>query len=91
MHIKLSSFVVKELAKTKQKNRKLSEKIHKQLHLFSVNPKHPSLRVHKLTGKMTNMWSISITISVRMTYKLLDEEHAYFVNIGTHDQVYRKQ
>lgn len=88
MHIKLSPEVIKDLKKIKQKNKKLSERIQKQLYLFSTNPKHPSLRTHKLNAKMDNLWSISITMSVRMVYKLLSEDKAYFIKIGTHDQVY---
>jgi addiction module RelE/StbE family toxin len=88
MHIKLSPEVVKDLKKIKQKNVKLSERIQKQLYLFSTNPKHPSLRTHKLNANMGNLWSISITMSVRMVYKLLSEDKAYFIKIGTHKEVY---
>ncbi len=88
MHIKLSPEVVKDLKKIKQKNKKLSERIQKQLYLFSTNPKHPSLRTHKLNANMNNLWSISITMSIRMVYKLLSEEEAYFIKIGTHKEVY---
>ncbi len=90
MHIKFSPLVVRELAKIKQKDKKLFERIHKQLLLFSSNPKHPSLRVHKLTGNMNNMWSISVSMSIRMVYKLLDQETAYFIDLGTHEEVYKK-
>jgi len=88
MYIKLSPEVVNDLKKIKQKNLKLSNRVQKQLYLFSVDPKHPSLRTHKLSAKMSNLWSISITMSVRMVYRLLDEDKAYFIRIGTHDEVY---
>nr|MBI5455610.1 type II toxin-antitoxin system mRNA interferase toxin, RelE/StbE family [Candidatus Levybacteria bacterium] len=88
MHIKLSPEVVKDLKKIKQKNVKLSSRIQKQLYLFSINLKHPSLRTHKLNSSMNNLWSISIIMSIRMVYKLLSEDKAYFIKIGTHDEVY---
>jgi addiction module RelE/StbE family toxin len=88
MRIILSPEVIKDLKKIKQKNVNLSERIQKQLYLFSTNPKHPSLRTHKLNAKMSNLWSISTTMSVRMVYKLLSEDRAYFVKIGTHQEVY---
>ena len=88
MHIILSSEVIKDLKKIKHKNVKLSERIQKQLYLFSINPKHPSLRTHKLNSKISNLWSISITMSMRMVYELLSEDKAYFIKIGTHDEVY---
>ena len=90
MRIKFSHDVIRELAKIKRRNKKLSEKIEKQLILFQKNPKHPSLKTHKLTGNLTNRWSISINRGLRMVYLVLDKDIAYFVDLGTHDEVYRK-
>lgn len=72
----------------------MAAKAEKQLALFAQNPKHPSLRTHKLTGKIENRWSMSITKSIRMVYVGVqveedEEPTAYFVAIGTHDQAYR--
>lgn len=89
MRIKFSPEVDKELKKIKQKNLQLAQRIEKQLTLFRKNPKHSSLRLHKLTGSLSNLWSISITRSIRMVYVKEDDE-AYFIDIGTHDQVYKK-
>ena len=86
----VSSEVEKSLRKIKQKDPQLFERITKQLTIFSENPKHPSLRTHKLITTTANMWSISITMSVRMVYILLNGDGAMFVKIGTHDEVYRK-
>ena len=94
MKIKLSPDVSAYLKKLKLKDPKLLKKAEKQLLSFVQNPKHPSLRTHKLTGKIENRWSISITKSVRMVYVRVqgaeDEEYtAYFVAMGTHYQVYK--
>ena len=67
-----------------------AEKIQKQIILFESNPKHPSLRLHKLSGTFDHMWSLSITMSIRMVFRLMSKETAYFVDIGAHDEVYRK-
>lgn len=93
MKIKLSSEVNSDLKKLKLKDPKLAAKAEKQLALFVENPKHPSLRTHKLTGKIGNRWSISITKSIRMVYVVVqgeenEESISYFVAMGTHDQVY---
>ena len=61
----------------------------KQLSLFVKNPKHPSLRTHKLSGRMKNMWSISITMSIRMVYLRINEDSYVFVKIGTHEEIYK--
>lgn len=89
MKAKFSPLVQKEIISIQQKDKKLARRIEKQIQLFEENPKHPSLRTHKLSGNLEKMWSISITMSIRMVYILLDDEKALFVKIGTHDQVYK--
>lgn len=90
MIAKFSPFVQSELKKIYQKEKKLANRIEKQIALFEENPKHPSLRTHKLSGSMNNIWSISITMSIRMVYILIDKDTALFIKIGTHDEVYKE-
>ncbi|KKS48001.1 hypothetical protein A3J20_01025 [Candidatus Gottesmanbacteria bacterium RIFCSPLOWO2_02_FULL_42_29] len=90
MIAKFSPQLQKELEKIYQKEKKLSDRIEKQIELFEENSKHPSLRTHKLSGNLKDMWSISVTSSMRMIYMKLDEDNALFVKIGTHDEVYEK-
>src|ERR1700751_4683367 len=61
MKTKISPLVQKEIINIQRKDKKLANRIEKQILLFEENPKHPSLRVHKLSGNRENMWSISIT------------------------------
>lgn len=90
MRIKISPDVFDSLKKIKQKDKELARKIEHQLQLFKNNPKHPSLRAYKLSGKLKSRWSISMTRGIRMVYILQDSDVAFFVDLGTHDQVYRK-
>ena len=90
MKAKFSPLVQKDIVKIQKKNKNLAERIEKQIALFEENPKHPSLRIHKLAGSMGNLCSISISMSIRMVYILLDEDTALFVKIGTHDEVYKR-
>jgi len=90
MKAKFSPFVQKTITQIYKRDKKLAEKIQRQILLFESNPRHPSLRLHKLSGTFNNMWSLSVTLSIRMVYRLLSKETAYFVDIGTHDEVYRK-
>jgi len=89
MEISFSSQLDKDLKKIFRKDKELAQKVKKQLILFKQNPKHPSLRVHKLSGKLNNMWSLTINESIRMIYLLQDKDQAYFVDIGTHNEVYK--
>lgn len=90
MQYTFNSDAEKDLKKIKLKDKKLFTKIGEKLALFEENPQHPSLRVHKLTGRMNNMWSISITMSIRMVYILTEDKFAVFIYIGTHEEVYEK-
>lgn len=90
MRLRFASDVIKSLQTIKRKDNKFLAQINKQLKLFKINPKHQSLRIHKLSGKLQNRWSISIGRSIRMIYIQLNKDEAYFIAIGSHDNVYRK-
>jgi len=89
MRIKIDPDLDKTLKKLKKQNPQLSFRIQKQLKNFATDPHHSSLRTHKLSGKQQNVWSISITKSIRMTY-FVEGDTAYFFKVGTHDEVYKK-
>lgn len=88
MHFDVDKDLRVRLEKLKSKDKILAQRIEKQLELFAQNHLHPSLRTHKLAGKLENFWSISIDKRIRMVFTL-DERGAYFIDIGTHDQVYK--
>lgn len=90
MKAKFSPLVQNEIRKIQKKEKRLALRIEKQIALFEENPKHPSLRIHKLSSTINSMWSISITMSIRMVYILIDTKTALFIRIGTHDEVYKK-
>ena len=67
--------------------------IHKQyrktLQLLELNPYHPSLRLHKLQGRLDGLSSVSINISYRIVIEMIiDGDEILLVNIGEHDRVY---
>jgi len=55
--------------------------------MFTNNSKDPILRDHALGGKMKGFRSFSITGDIRVVY-YISENIAYFVDIGSHNQVY---
>lgn len=87
--IKFSTDVYKKLQTIQSRDTKLFKKIQKQLKLFKEDPKHKSLRLHKVTREIKNSWSISIDKSFRMIYT--ENGFIYFFEMGTHDEVYRKR
>lgn len=89
MDFSFSTEVASELKKIKRKQPKLFKKIQKQLKLFKDDIKHPSLRIHKLHGKLANTWSVSIEGNFRMIYTIKNNEVIFF-KLGNHNEVYRK-
>lgn len=90
MQLRFSEKVTEKLKKIKRTDKRLFKQISKQLLLFEQNSQHPSLRTHKLSGTMYSVWSISINRSMRMIYIFYKQGEYYFVDIGTHDEVYGK-
>ncbi len=84
-----SSVFVQKLRGYKKRNKRTFEKIQQALLLFESNPTHPSLRLHKLIGKLDERWSISASGSIRLVF-FRENEKVIFYNAGTHDEVYRK-
>lgn len=61
----------------------------KTLQLLEGNPFHPSLRLHKLSGNLGALHSVSISLSYRITMEfLVSEQEIIPVNVGDHETVY---
>ena len=72
-----------------KKHPDLINQYEKVLQLLEMNPNHPSLRLHKLKGPLSNIYSVSINISYRMTMEFIMEEGIIIpIHIGSHQDVY---
>ncbi len=61
----------------------------KTLQLLELNPQHPSLRLHPLSGRLQGLYSVSINLSYRITLELLIRDREIIpINVGDHDVVY---
>jgi addiction module RelE/StbE family toxin len=52
---------------------------------FKENPLHPSLRLHALHGKLSGIWSISITSNYRIIFERMEYGDILFISIGKHN------
>ena len=52
--------------------------------MFKNDPFHPSLRLHKLKGKLNGYWSISVDMGYRIIFLPTGDGNILFVNIGRH-------
>jgi proteic killer suppression protein len=73
-----------------KKHPNLLTQYRKTLQILELNPNHPSLRLHKLEGNLSDLYSISINISYRITLELIFQEDKVIpINIGSHDDIYK--
>jgi mRNA-degrading endonuclease YafQ of YafQ-DinJ toxin-antitoxin module len=61
-----------------------------KLNLFINNPFDETLKTHKLSGKLSDLWSFSLDYSIRVVFYFTDDnpKKAVIVAIGRHDEVY---
>ena len=60
----------------------------KILELLTINPHHPSLRLHALTGKLNGLYNVSINLKYRITLELIMAENEIIpINVGEHVEV----
>lgn len=86
--ILLSKTYVKAFNKRIKGHRNLEKKVVERVFLFRDNPTSPILRNHCLVGKMYNCGSFWITGDIRVIYKSQGDD-VIFIDIGTHNQVYK--
>jgi addiction module RelE/StbE family toxin len=69
-------------------NPDLKQKIAQALETFADNPFHPSLRTHKLSGKLKGLWAFVVAYDCRVVFQFLDDQDVLLIDIGKHDEVY---
>jgi mRNA-degrading endonuclease YafQ of YafQ-DinJ toxin-antitoxin module len=79
----------KRAARFLKRHPELENQYLKTLQLLGMNPHHPSLRLHALSGRLQGLHSVSINLSYRITLELLiKDEEIIPINVGDHDVVY---
>lgn len=80
---------VKRAVRFIKRHPELEKQYLKTLQLLELNPHHPSLRLHALSGRLQGLHSVSINLSYRITLELLiHDEEIILINVGDHDVVY---
>lgn len=71
------------------KHPEILKQYEKILKILCLNPQHPSLRLHKLSGRLAGLSSVSINISYRLIiHFLIKDDQIIPIYIGSHDEVY---
>ena len=87
MNIEFTHAFIKIHKKRILHQERLHKKFKERARLFEQNPDNPILNDHALKGKFDQKRAFSVTGDVRVIYYIHDGT-AYFVDIGTHAQVY---
>jgi mRNA-degrading endonuclease YafQ of YafQ-DinJ toxin-antitoxin module len=79
----------KKLKKFIKKHQQVLDRYIKTIELLEIDPFHPSLRLHKLQGKLRVYHSVSINMQYRVVIDfILQDKEIIPIDIGTHDEVY---
>ena len=79
----------KRAAKWLKRHPELRQQYLKALQLLELNPFHPSLRLHSLSGRLQGVHAVSINLSYRITLEfLVTDQEIVLINVGDHDSVY---
>lgn len=80
---------IKRVKKFIKKHPDIISQYEKTLKLIEINPFHPSLRLHKLKGRLSDLYSVSINISYRICIDFIIKENTIIpIDIGKHDDIY---
>ena len=80
---------IKRARKFLRKHPEIHNQYRKTLELLELDPYHPSLRLHGLSGRLEGLSSVSINMSYRIVLELeIHDDLIILVNVGSHDQVY---
>lgn len=89
MQIKRQPSFLRALKKL-DKNKRIA--VHKAMALFIKNPHHPRLKNHALKGKLSDNRAISAAYDLRIIFcEIGGYVVVEFIDVGSHDHVYRSR
>ena len=89
IEIKFADGYEKRAIKFLKKHKDVYPKYKKTVELLQNNPYHPSLRLHKLQGKLNEFSSVSINMKYRIVIDfIIVDDVIILVDVGSHDEVY---
>lgn len=88
MEIAFSSSFRRTFKKLVKGRPSLEDAFWAKVEIFVRDPYDERLRTHKLSGKLHDLWSFSVTYDIRVVLSFVEGDKAIFEDIGTHDVVY---
>jgi len=79
----------KRARKFVQRHPEMVKQYEKTLKLLEMNPSHSSLRLHKLKGRLSDYYRVSINMTYKITIDFIIKERDIVpIHVGKHDEVY---
>lgn len=88
VEISFSSSFRRAFKKRIKGNLDLEARFWQKVEQFTIDPFDQSLKTHKLSGKLKDLWSFSVEYDERVLFYFTEDGNAVFVDIGSHDEVY---
>ena len=89
MEIAFSSSFKRAFKKKIKARKEIEDLFWEAAGLFIEDPFHTSLKTHKLSGKLKDLWSFSIEYDLRVIFYFEENNtKAIFIDIGSHNEVY---
>lgn len=88
VEISFSSSFRRAFKKRIKGNLDLEARFWQKVEQFTIGPFDQSLKTHKLSGKLKELWSFSVEYDERVLFYFTENGNAVFVDIGSHDEVY---
>lgn len=63
----------------------LRQEVLEVIAVFRQDPFDPSLKTHKLQGKLRGRWSFSVNYRYRIVFRFEGSDHVHLLVIGDHD------
>jgi mRNA-degrading endonuclease YafQ of YafQ-DinJ toxin-antitoxin module len=88
VEVSFSSTFKRAFKKRIKGNADLEARFWQKLEQFTVEPFHPSLKTHKPSGKLKELWSFNVDYDERVLFYFTEDGKTVFVAIGSHNEVY---
>lgn len=93
MNLVWSAKFTRAVKRVAGRDRKLLSEIGRTLTQLATDPRHASLRTHKLKGELAGTWSCSVSYDLRILFDFVKnpetgEIEILLLAVGTHDEVY---
>ncbi len=80
---------VRKAKKFLRKHPEVHGQYRKMLELLELNPHHPSLRLHGLQGRLSDLSSVSVNMTYRIVLDMVIRDNdIILIDVGSHEQVY---